>query len=69
MGRKRDRRVGPAASGRFPGKKIKVPAEQNRVVAALLQSRNKCEAVSHEATKLPPRCLIDVTSVNNGDYS
>jgi hypothetical protein len=52
----------------FPAKK-NVPLEQNRVVAALLQSRNKCEAASHEATKLPPRCLIDVTNVNNGDYS
>jgi hypothetical protein len=69
MGRKRDRCVDLAASGRFFGKKIKVPLEQNRVVAALLQSRNKCEAASHEATKLPPRCLIDVTNVNNGDYS
>jgi hypothetical protein len=43
-----------AESGRFPGKKIKVQPEQNRVVAGLLQSRNKCEVASHEATKLPP---------------
>jgi hypothetical protein len=69
MGRKRDRRADIAGSGHFPSKKIEVPTEQNHVVAALLQSRNKCEAASHEATKLPPRCLIDVTNVNNGDYS
>jgi outer membrane immunogenic protein len=67
MERKRDRGVDVAASGRFLGEKMKVPAERNGVVAALLQSRNKCETASHEATKLPPRCLIDVTSVNNGE--
>jgi hypothetical protein len=69
MERKRDHRSKIAANRRFRGKKIKVPSEQNRVVAALLQSRNKFEAASHEATKLPPRCLNDVTNVNNGDYS
>jgi hypothetical protein len=68
MERKRDDRSNIAASGRFFGKKMIVPAEQNGVVAALLQSRNKCEVASHEATKLPPRCLIDVTNVNNGEH-
>jgi hypothetical protein len=68
MGRNCDRCAGIAASGRFLGKKMIVPPEQNGVVAALLQSRNKCEAASHEATKLPPRCLIDVTNVNNGEH-
>jgi hypothetical protein len=68
MKRKRDDRGKIAASRRFCGKKIQVPPEQNGVVAALLQSRNKCEVASHEATKLPPRCLIDVTNVNNGEH-
>src|ERR1700721_861994 len=67
MARKRDDRSKTSANGRFFGKKMIVPLEQNGVVAALLQSRNKCEVASHEATKLPPRCLIDVTNVNNGE--
>ncbi len=41
--------------------------EQNRVVALLLHYENKRVLTRHEATKLKPRCLVDVDYDDNGE--
>jgi hypothetical protein len=41
--------------------------EQNVLVAPLLQPTSKRVFACHEATKLTPRCLVDVDRDNNGE--
>jgi hypothetical protein len=53
----------------FAGKKSASRLEPKAAVALLLHRENKRVRARHEATKLTPRCLVDVDHDNNGDPS
>jgi hypothetical protein len=58
-----DREQNPAYCRQNPSSRM----EQNGVGARLRHHENKRVLACHEATKLTPRCLVDVDRDNNGE--